>query len=260
MKANFGFFSKETPMTLKHAICIYAADARSESPGPAHATLHDVDTTSGRPVIQPGRLATVDDLKALASGLSESMETIGTNWIDSKVLASGGGRMIWYTPAGPQSMFFQNCHFEQSFDAHGVAPVPALIWLAERDALFVFAVKDGDRPTQQTQLFQAPFFNVWARGQVCVGSAQRPSGNAAADPNAWERMFWGSRFTHPNFKQKDRLLLGVDPYDFWREWITQPGETFPLDRLVPLELKVADLLPLNATRIHLNHLRATGEF
>ena len=157
-------------------------------------------------------------------------------------------------------MFFQKCSPEGSFDAQGVAPVPALIWLAERDSLYVFAVKDSERPTPETELFQAPFFNVWARGQICIGSAQRPSESSASDPKAWEAMFWSSRFTHPNFKEKNRLIDGIDPYEFWSQMLNDETPQFPLDRLVPLKLKVADLLPIDVTSSRLKHMHATGEF
>jgi PRTRC genetic system protein B len=257
---NLAFFSKEASLKLKHAILLYEADANTGSPAATHATMHSVDTSSGRPIILPGRLATSEDLKTLTKGMSASMQAAGTHWIDSSVLANGGGRMIWFTPAGKRSMFFQKCSLEGSFDAQGVAPVPALIWLAERDSLYVFAVKDSERPTPDTELFQAPFFNVWARGQVCIGTAQRPSESTVSDPKAWEAMFWSSRFTHPNFKEKNRLIEGVDPYLFWSQMLKVAPPQFPLEHLVPLKLKVADLLPIDAASSILNRMSATGEF
>lgn len=255
-----GFFSKDASLKLKHAILLYEADAQQGETVATHATFHKVDIASGRPNILPGRLATSEDLKVLAKGLTASMETAGTHWVDPSVLATGSGRLIWYTPPGKRSMFFQKCSLEGSFDAQGVAPVPGLIWLAERGSLYVFATKDSERPTPHSALFQAPFFNVWARGQVCVGSAQSPSEHNALDPKAWEAMFWGSRFTHPNFRQKDRLIQGIDPYQFWSELLRNAPHQFPLDRLVRLDLKVADLLPIDATSTRLNRLNATGEF
>ena len=73
-------------------------------------------------------------------------------------------------------------------------------------------------------------------------------------------MFWSSRFTHPNFKEKNRLIEGVDPYLFWSQMLKVAPPQFPLEHLVPLKLKVADLLPIDAASSILNRMSATGEF
>ena len=65
---NLAFFSKEASLKLKHAILLYEADANTGSPAATHATMHSVDTSSGRPIILPGRLATSEDLKTLDQG------------------------------------------------------------------------------------------------------------------------------------------------------------------------------------------------
>lgn len=225
----------------------------------AIATVHAVTGINGRPVIQAGRPMTEHDyaemLKALAPKAQPSLQ-----WVNPAVLASGLGRTIWWTPPMTRPVFFKESSFnEGTFNGKAVCPLPAMVWQSFSDALYVYAVKGDQRPQPHTPLCQAPLFNVWARGQVCAGSAQAPKDEAASDPAAWERFLFGSHFTHPNFSEKNRLVKGQEPVAFWKEMVANPPPSFPQDVLVELELKVEDLLaPDFRTRVQ--DMRAKGEF
>jgi PRTRC genetic system protein B len=127
-------------------------------------------------------------------------------------------------------------------------------------ALYVFAVKGSETPSQDTQLYQAPFFNVWSRGQICMGNTDYPREEARANPGAWSKTFFGSHFTHPNFTQKDRLLKGVEPIAFWQKHLVGQANVFPEEVLVELPLKVRDLMAVDY-KSQLGGVReAAGEF
>jgi PRTRC genetic system protein B len=241
--------------SLTAAVLIYTSPM-----GRAFASRHTVDEHDGRPLIGPGQPFSDGDYHNLVRALAPK-ERPAMQWSDPRILARGLGRVIWWSPPKSRSMFFKtSSHIKGTFDARGVAPCPALVFMGTERSLYVFAFKGDTSPTQNTALYQAPFFNVWSSGQVCVGNAVVPREEQRGDPECWERMFFGSHFTHPNFAEKDRLTLGVNPVEFWKRHIDAPPASFPEEVLVPLQINVGDLLSLEAeTSLH-ERPRAQGEF
>lgn len=255
-------------MALKKAILVYSGGpdnpygySEAEKTAMTHATVNDIDMSSGVPMLMAGRLMTQSDLNELVKGLSQSQALAVPAWIDTTMLAMGAGRMIWYTPACQRAMFFKASSFtKNTFEAQGQLPTPGLVWLVMQGALYVYAYKGSGRPDKETKLYQAPFFNVWSQGKVCTGNAAMPVGDNAAIPHMWVDAFFGSNFTHPNFKEKDRLVKGVCPIDFWKAMTEKPLPVFPEGRLVDLPLTVADLLAPDLNQKLGNIDRAAGEF
>lgn len=252
--------------TLSGAILLYTQDRAGsidnrETPA-NYATIHSVAPVMGRPEIAPGRLLTQRDLKILAQGIETINHDNVTQWFDPGMLAKSADRMIWWTPPARRPVFFKKSSFnDKTFDGHAVCPTPGLIWMAmPGKGLYVYAVKGAHRPTPETPLYQAPFFNVWGRGQVCIGSASLPGENDKWEPGAWEKTFFGSHFTHPNFTQPDRLIKGEEPPTFWKRMVQRPAKRFPEERLVQIPLVAGDLLE----RLTLDKLAALpkpqGEF
>lgn len=243
------------------AIILYGSQ-RGDYGKSKFATIHHMDTVGDKPLIMPGRPMSEKDLASIYKGLSSVQDTQSTIWLDQKILAKGTDRMIWWTPAETRPMFFKHSsHVKNTFDGSAVCPVPALVWLSILGkGLYLFAVKEPGRPSQNSTLFQAPFFNVWGRGLVCTGNATLPREAEMWDPKAWEIFFFGSHFTHPNFVMKDRLIKGKHPVNFWKEVVATPPDKFPENRLVRMPLTIQDLLdPLVVDK--LNKLpRPTGEF
>ena len=258
--------TNSTTLALQKAILVYGPSVaprnfHTEESGAAHATINDVDMSSGSPVLKAGRLMTQSDLETLVKALAQSESLAQPAWIDTTMLAMGAGRMIWYTPACQRSMFFKASSFtENSFDAQGLLPSPALVWMVMQGQLYVYAYKGAARPGKETALYQAPFFNVWSQGKVCTGNAAMPVGDAAAVPHHWVDAFFGSNFTHPNFMEKDRLVKGVCPIKFWKAMTQKPLKVFPEGRLVDVALSVGDLLGVTVAQKISAAGRAQGEF
>lgn len=169
--------------------------------------------------------------------------------------------MIWWSPPQRRSLFFKkSSHIPETFDGRAVCPCPGLVFMANEREMYVYAFKGTDAPSRQTKLYQAPFFNVWSQGKVCVGNADVPKDDRREDPEAWERMFFGSNFTHPNFTQKDRLTVGVDPAHFWKAQVEKPDAEFPDQVLFDLDLNVDDLMRVDLRARLAAVPRATGEF
>lgn len=135
-----------------------------------------------------------------------------------------------------------------------------IVWMQMENSLFLWAFKGQERPNQDTKLFQAPLFNVWGRGQVCWGSSARVSNDQVGDPKAWEKAFFESAFSHPNFTEKNRLTRRTDPVKFWQRMLKTPMETFPETELVALDLKVGDLLGVDVMSRLQKIPKPKGEF
>ena len=226
----------------------------------AFATKHMVEHFAGRPVIRPGTPFTEEDYKVLVQAMAPA-EQPRMQWHDPRLLAKGLGRMIWWQPPQKRSLFFKkSAHNDCTFDGRGICPSPGLVFMATDNDLYVYAFKGAGAPTVATKLYQAPFFNVWSRGQVCVGNAVRPKNERRGNLDAWERMFFGSHFTHPNFTQKDRLTMGAEPTAFWKGQIDKPDSEFPEKVLFDLELKLNDLMQVDFNTRLESIPAAKGEF
>jgi len=253
---NVSVINEGDGYALSAALLIYTNTHRQH----AFATKHDVSAIDGRPVIRPGTPFAEADYKVLVQALAPR-EQPQMRWRDPRVLAQGLGRTLWWTPPCKRAMFFKKSEQNpKTFEAFGTCSTPGLIFFCTGADLRVFAVKGRERPDASTRLYQAPFFNVWSSGQICVGSALRPTEDKRDDLDAWERMFFGSRFTHPNFSERDRLTVGIDPCEFWQAHLRREEQAFPESVLFDINLCVGDLVELDAIDRLCARPQAQGEF
>jgi len=115
---------------------------------------------------------------------------------------SGDGYAIWHTPEMKKHLIFKS----DLGISDGEAYLPPLLWKASRNGLSLWALENNDRPSLQTRLYQAPFFNLYLDGRVCMGNVNiNFSLNIDLDNfiSQWEKLYFGSAFSH--------LLQGVSP-------------------------------------------------
>jgi PRTRC genetic system protein B len=76
-------------------------------------------------------------------------------------------------------------------------PQPALVWRVAGPDLFLRALKHNRRPTAETQLMVAPYWNVRGEdGYACQGTMRSPEDAGVASITSWEKAFYQSEFTH----------------------------------------------------------------
>lgn len=226
------------------AILLYKQqrEAAYGRPSNAFATMHTVSSHQQRPAIDAGRPMTEDDYATLLQQLAPKSRP-QVEWQDNSVLAKGLGRMIWWTPPMKRAMFFSASRYNaKTFKGQSMCPVPGMVWESAGNSLYVYAFAGSAMPDRETPLFQAPLFNIWASGMVCHGNAAAPIDEKKGDTKEWEKFLFGSRFTHPNFTEKDRLIMGDDPVAFWKKMVAKPTKAFPDKKLVKVDFKVGDLL------------------
>ena len=121
-------------------------------------------------------------------------------------------------------MFFKEALKIENAEYH----LPGIIYEAGESHLNVYACKDRE-PTEKTELYAAPFFNV-TQASVCLGSYAKLL-------EYWERKFWLTEFSHLGAHgnpTKSNLVL-----------VTKAAKDrpFDLEELRPLNnLKLKDIL------------------
>jgi PRTRC genetic system protein B len=184
----------------------------------------------------------VKEMIALSELLQETQE-LKNNYLKcegvlpSKLVSVNYGYALWHTPPKEVSLFFTDSLGIPS----GKAKIPALLWKATRESVQVFALKGKAKPTANTPLYYAPFFNLSQDGRVCMGTV-----NINIDRQTcledfmalWESYFFNSYFTHTlgnHHHCKGNLI------QLWQE---QSGtdRDFPQDELVKNGRALKDLI------------------
>nr|WP_228453773.1 prokaryotic E2 ligase family D protein [Chryseobacterium manosquense] len=76
------------------------------------------------------------------------------------------GAVLWYTKSKQRQLYF----VDSLGIPNGKAQVPPMLWLASKSSLTVFALANDRRPTEKTPLHYVPFFNIYEKGNVCMGT------------------------------------------------------------------------------------------
>nr|WP_297383518.1 PRTRC system protein B [uncultured Roseateles sp.] len=239
---NDAEFSIHTPsenvLTLDQAVLLY--HGRS---GGALATVHEIMTVDGAPVIGAGRAMTAQAARELAAALLQRAAYGG--FVPETVLYIQGDVLLWWVPPARRHIAFRVG--DEHAEAFGgrergeAVPQPGLVFAASSRTWRVWAVKGSRRPTPQTALYQAPYFNVDAQGRICQGNVPVPEGTTVERIDAWNDAFLRSYFTHPNVAGKLVRYRG-GAYAFWRDMLDQRYARFPERVLVDAKTTLGALL------------------
>lgn len=190
---------------------------------------------------------TDNESKALAKSLSYS-HSVYTGFLQyhgvlpTKVLyvdTSETGCAIWYTPAQKVRLFFK----EQLTIPSGMAHIPPLVWNATSDSVSVYALNTHERPTDETTLFHAPFFNLYEDGKVCMGTVNidvDEECNLLDFMTQWEEYFFNSYFSHTIFTAPHKGNL----VSLWQQQV-ENQTPFPLDVLTPNGKTIKNIIVWN---------------
>jgi PRTRC genetic system protein B len=181
----------ELELKLYQAMLLYRNDHRNRH----MATVHNVAQKDGEgfPSLGAGQLLA-------SAGLRELTKLLGTGcpveFLPDQVLARTPDLLAWWTPAARRPMFFRK--ESELGDVSGKAfPHPALLFVVCHGTLHVRALPASRRPSADTKLAAAPYWNVDDRGAVCAGTMRAPKSLIVASMAAWQHAFFQSEFTHP---------------------------------------------------------------
>ena len=220
-------------LRLDQAVLIYRGASDR-----ALATVHKIEEVDGEPVILAGQAMTPRAAIQLARALSKGVAHSG--FLPETVLYVDGELLLWWVPPAERHIVFRAPELGAP-ERGEVVPHPGLVFAASSSVWKVWAVKGKHRPTLQTALFQAPYFNVYEDGDICRGNVQGPDGTTAEKINAWNAAFFSSFFTHPNSNGKLVRYRGGS-YAFWRDMLDGKFTKFPERVLVDVKITLGKLL------------------
>lgn len=172
--------------------------------GALYMESHDLYVEKGKTIVGAGSPLDVETIRTLvadyAKGITSSlMKTDGL--LSEQVLYINQNPMknaiVWYNPTRLRKM-----HFKLDLGIpSGYAPVPCMIYYATDKECHVFCYKGDGRPTLETELYMAPFHNVYDDGSVCWGNVKVKKNQTRTfnyEMQRWEDAFWNSEFAHLN--------------------------------------------------------------
>ncbi|MEZ7528482.1 PRTRC system protein B [Cloacibacterium normanense] len=150
---------------------------------------------------------------------------------------SENGSVLWYTKAMKRQLYFT----ENLEIPNGMAEVPAMLWLANKRSLKIFALSSNRRPTDKTHLFYAPFFNVYENGNVCMGTVDvniQNSNSLEEFTEKWENYFFNSYFSH---LMNEHNPINGNCVSLWKSLINN-DKPFPKEALKKANRTLQNLL------------------
>ena len=147
------------------------------------------------------------------------------------------GSVIWYTKSMIRKFYFT----ENLEIPNGMAEVPAMLWLANKRSLKIFALANNRRPTEKTELFYAPFFNVYEDGNVCMGTVDVNIQNSTSleeFTEKWENYFFNSYFSH---LMNEHNPINGNCVNLWKSLINKEKQ-FPKEALKKANRTLQNLL------------------
>jgi PRTRC genetic system protein B len=207
-----------------------------------YVEAYDIDN-NGSPV--NAHPLSVPESVALAQSLASSKE-LKHNYLQcaglmpEKVLYTEigfKGFAIWYSPAQKVNLYFK----EGLNIPCGKANVPALLWKADKDQLSIYALKGTSKPSLDEALYNAPFFNIYVGGGVCMGTVETGFSEGCfleGFMQQWEHRFFNSYFSHSVGGHK---ATKGNIVELW-QGLVNASKKFPESTLVKTNLRLKDLI------------------
>lgn len=224
-------------LMLSRAILLYEDEDQKR----CAATVNSVHLAPQRaPQLLPGRLLGAGELVEVLQRLSAA--PLARQVLPERLLYFDSAIMLWWLPACQRSLHFTTKELK---DTSG-RPVshPPLLFKAEPGALFVFALENNLRPSDATELFVAPYFNLYSQGKMCRGNVTLPEALAPSEAEfvSWEKAFFETNFTHSNDGMRCAHPGGHNA--MWQELARKHPDPFRAEWLLPTKLTVGDLLKI----------------
>lgn len=194
-------------------------------------TLHDVIHDEDEVRLGAAQLLTSEMLLTLVADLGHSLPP---EILPECVIARTAEMVVWWSPARIRTMFFTERGSDKALGqlSGKQYPHPPLLFKTSGRNLWVRALAENARPTANTKLYMAPYWNCYDNAVVCTGTMRIPQQKSIAAISAWEQSFFQSAFSHAaGVSKHTRYLGGV--LALWKS--LQGKKRFPSKYLFPLD-------------------------
>lgn len=246
---------------LSAAVLVYeSTELFAGSNAAAYATVHSIESRGRGLALGAGVPATKEACADLARALGAASTLSG--FVPENLLYLGARAIAWWRRPAHATLYFDTTksaagdqqedktHAQTIGKRSGRTPQPGLVFAVTPGHWYVYALKGHERPGARTGLCRAPYFNVWASGEICTGNVRLPQSLSTSALERYERAFFDSEFTHPNVGARERLVRHeAGSYTFWKELLERqqldwsPGiDEFPEGALVDAKLTLEGLV------------------
>lgn len=242
-------YNESISYAINNAILIYKSNDkdRSSQRSSAYATFHSIDIVDGKPVIGAGVPITPNQVRDTFSDLIPNRKL---TLLPENVISINQDKTVWWTNESKRPLHVNltkniiELHKLDILDKKGshIMAYPPLIHIASRNAFSVFAFKENIRPTAKTELFHAPFLNIYENGSLCLGTTKLPLPD---DPNLQEKceqLLFDSWSTHPNFDDKKQTLHPEGMLSLMDKLICEKTNSYPIECLATTGMTLGDYL------------------
>jgi PRTRC genetic system protein B len=215
---------------LREALLVYSCDQSAHAgsgKSTSFVTKHSVkQSPTGAPSLGPGSPLGESDIVTLIEQLRGALPS---EFLPENVLMRTQETIVWWTPATTRPMFYATDKGAELEKLSGKRfPQPALVLRARGGSLDIRALAENMRPTPDTPMYVAPYWNVSDNGSVCLGSTKSPREASVKSLPRWESSFFESEFTHANA----HTGLTNHPGGFMGLWLSLIGKKkFPVEHL-----------------------------
>ncbi len=205
---------------LTEAVLVYRGGGEG-----AFASLHEVNQREdGIPYLTPAEPLTTAFLRTLAQGLGARVKP---EILPDNILVRTPDTLVWWSRPRRRIIFFGGVNEEARKLNGRLFPHPALIFKVAGRDLYVRAVGTNSRPTPETPMLTAPYWNT--DGRVCPGTMRVPDTSDVVSIPQWQDAFFQSEFTHA----AGAVRLTSHPEGFIGLWRNLAGKKrFPVRYLV----------------------------
>ncbi|WP_331708752.1 PRTRC system protein B [Pandoraea sputorum] len=228
---------RDSTLLPRSAIVMYRDDGNAH----AYATHHPIHITNDVPHLGPGTALNHDHLADFAAVAQKQAAYAG--FVPERLVYTQPNLIAWWRPAEKRHVWFATR--DAIGERAGVTEHPPLLFAATHRGWYVFALGKNTRPTPDSALYTAPYYNVWQSGMICTGNAQTPKSATPESIKGYEDAFFRSRFTHTNQPKLTKRKGGAAK--LWLDLLD--GAAFPMSSLIPAGETLASAI----------HRIATGE-
>lgn len=201
-------------------------------------TMHDVIHERDGARLAEGQLVAPQMLVDLICGLGRS---VLVEILPERVLVRTESVIVWWSPAHQARMFFTDHSGDRLLKKLNgkLFPHPPLVFKSSGKHLWVRALPENGRPSAETKLCVAPYWNCYDNAVVCPGSMRIPQERSIAVIDEWEESFFRSEFTHAaGVRRHTRFRGGI--LAMWRS--LEGRKKFPQQYLIKTNHSLAEFV------------------
>lgn len=181
--------------SLYPATVITVFKGRREYTSDYYLEQRDIRIVNGKPALMAAHALSEETMREISRSFikRQGIEMKHAGIIPEHILhasTADGILIIWYRPAEKKAINFSR---QLGIKGSSTVTIPACLYMIKGREMYVYALESNARPTVKTKLFNAPFFNVYEDGRICLGTAPISSTRAETyeeEIERYERGFW----------------------------------------------------------------------